>query len=526
MANPTGWKPSMEQDAKPGATAPGGPPGVGLGGATRGIAYEEQLLFEHGSRGRTGVSLPPATKDYDPAQELPPALLRSSVEGLPELSELEVVRHFTRLSTWNHGIDTGFYPLGSCTMKYNPKSSEAIARLPGFAGLHPLAPPELAQGALELMYGLERALSEIAGFDATTLTPAAGAQGELCGLMLIRAYHEAKGNPRKKVLIPDTAHGTNPASSALNGYAVVQLASGPDGRLHPDAVRAAMDEDVAAIMITNPNTLGVFETHIAEIAEIVHAKGGLVYGDGANMNALLGVARPGDMGFDVIQYNLHKTFATPHGGGGPGSGPVAVKASLAPFLPLPVVVKDGETYRLVTDAEERPRTIGRLREFWGNFGMFVRAWALIREYGPEGVRATGELAVLNANYLRARLAGTYNLPYETDSLHEVVFDDKHQKATGVTTMDVAKRLIDHGFHPPTIYFPLVVQGALMIEPTETESKETLDAFVAAMQAVAEEAKTDPDAVHAAPVRPVRARLDETRAARKPVLRWRPGMKVE
>jgi glycine dehydrogenase subunit 2 len=526
MANPTGWKPSMEQDAKPGAAAPGGPPGVGLGGATRGIAYEEQLLFEHGSRGRTGVSLPPATKDYDPAQELPPALLRSSVEGLPELSELEVVRHFTRLSTWNHGIDTGFYPLGSCTMKYNPKSSEAIARLPGFAGLHPLAPPELAQGALELMYGLERALSEIAGFDATTLTPAAGAQGELCGLMLIRAYHEAKGNPRKKVLIPDTAHGTNPASSALNGYAVVQLASGPDGRLHPDAVRAAMDEDVAAIMITNPNTLGVFETHIAEIAEIVHATGGLVYGDGANMNALLGVARPGDMGFDVIQYNLHKTFATPHGGGGPGSGPVAVKASLAPFLPLPVVVKDGETYRLVTDAEERPRTIGRLREFWGNFGMFVRAWALIREYGPEGVRATGELAVLNANYLRARLAGTYNLPYETDSLHEVVFDDKHQKATGVTTMDVAKRLIDHGFHPPTIYFPLVVQGALMIEPTETESKETLDAFVAAMQAVAEEAKTDPDAVHAAPVRPVRARLDETRAARKPVLRWRPGMKVE
>jgi glycine dehydrogenase subunit 2 len=526
MANPTDWKPSMERDAKPGAAAPGGPPGVGLGGATRGIAYEEQLLFEHGSRGRTGVSLPPATKDYDPAQELPAALLRSSVEGLPELSELEVVRHFTRLSTWNHGIDTGFYPLGSCTMKYNPKSSEAIARLPGFAGLHPLAPPELAQGALELMYGLERALSEIAGFDATTLTPAAGAQGELCGLMLIRAYHEAKGNPRKKVLIPDTAHGTNPASSALNGYAVVQLASGPDGRLHPDAVRAAMDEDVAAIMITNPNTLGVFETHIAEIAEIVHAKGGLVYGDGANMNALLGVARPGDMGFDVIQYNLHKTFATPHGGGGPGSGPVAVKASLAPFLPLPVVVKDGETYRLVTDAEERPRTIGRLREFWGNFGMFVRAWALIREYGPEGVRATGELAVLNANYLRARLAGTYNLPYETDSLHEVVFDDKHQKATGVTTMDVAKRLIDHGFHPPTIYFPLVVQGALMIEPTETESKETLDAFVAAMQAVAEEAKTDPDAVHAAPVRPVRARLDETRAARKPVLRWRPGMKVE
>jgi glycine dehydrogenase subunit 2 len=340
--------------------------------------------------------------------------------------------------------------------------------------------------------------------------------------MLIRAYHQAAGNPRKKVLIPDTAHGTNPASSALNGYAVVQLASGPDGRLHPETVRAAMDEDVAAIMITNPNTLGIFETHIAEIAEIVHARGGLVYGDGANMNALLGVARPGDMGFDVMQYNLHKTFATPHGGGGPGSGPVGVKAALAPHLPLPQVVKEGEQYRLVVDPAERPATIGRLREFWGNFGMFVRAWALIREWGPEGVRATGELAVLNANYLRARLRDAFHLPYETDSLHEVVLDDAQQKASGVTTMDIAKRLIDHGFHPPTIYFPLVVHGALMIEPTETESKETLDGFVAAMHAIAEEAARDPEALKAAPTRAVRARLDETRAARKPVLRWRPG----
>jgi glycine dehydrogenase subunit 2 len=523
MTNPTGWKPTMEQE--PGAAAPADG-AVGLGGAARGIVYEEPLVFEHGSRGRSGVSLPPAGADHDPAREIPAALLRGPVDGLPELSELEVVRHFTRLSVWNHGIDTGFYPLGSCTMKYNPKSSEALARLPGFANVHPLAPPELCQGALELMYQLERALSEIAGFDATTLTPAAGAQGELCGLMLIRAYHEAQGNPRKKVLIPDTAHGTNPASSALNGYAVVQLASGPDGRLHPEAVRAAMDEDVAAIMITNPNTLGIFESHIAEIAEIVHAKGGLVYGDGANMNALLGVARPGDMGFDVIQYNLHKTFATPHGGGGPGSGPVAVKAALAPFLPLPAVVKEDERYRLVLDPKERPRTIGRLREFWGNFGMFVRAWALIREYGPEGVRATGELAVLNANYVRSRLEGTFNLPYETDSLHEVVFDDKLQKADDVTTMDVAKRLIDHGYHPPTIYFPLVVQGALMIEPTETESKETLDGFVDAMKAIADEAKRDAAAVKAAPTKPFRARLDETRAARKPVLRWRPGMKVE
>jgi glycine dehydrogenase subunit 2 len=523
MANPTGWKPTMEQDAHAPADGLEAP---GLGGATRGLVHEEPLVFEHGSRGRSGVSLPAPELELDPGQDLPAALLRPALDGMPELSELEVVRHFTHLSAWNHGIDTGFYPLGSCTMKYNPKSSEALARLPGFADLHPLTPPELCQGALELMHSLERALSEIAGFDATTLAPAAGAQGELCGLMLIRAWHEARGNPRKKVLIPDTAHGTNPASSALNGYAVVQLASGPDGRLHPEAVRTAMDEDVAAIMITNPNTLGVFESHVAEIAEIVHAKGGLVYGDGANMNALLGVARPGDMGFDVMQYNLHKTFATPHGGGGPGSGPVAVKAPLAPHLPLPVVVKEGEAYRLVTDPRERPQTIGKLREFWGNFGMFVRAWALIREYGPEGVRATGELAVLNANYVRARLRGAYNLPYETDSLHEVVFDDRLQRTTGVTTMDIAKRLIDHGFHPPTIYFPLVVQGALMIEPTETESKETLDGFVAAMKAIAEEAKASPEAVKAAPTRPVRARLDETRAARKPVLRWRPGVKLE
>jgi glycine dehydrogenase subunit 2 len=301
----------------------------------------------------------------------------------------------------------------------------------------------------------------------------------------------------------------------------VQLASGEDGRLHPETVRAAMDESVACIMITNPNTLGIFESHIAEIAGIVHGKGGLVYGDGANMNALLGVARPGDMGFDLIQYNLHKTFATPHGGGGPGSGPVAMKAALAPYQPLPVVVKEGERYRLVADPAERPQTVGKLREFWGNFGMFVRAWALIREYGPEGVAMTGRLAVLNANYVRARLRDAFHLPYPTDSLHEVVFDDKLQKAHDVSTMDVAKRLIDHGFHPPTIYFPLVVQGALMIEPTETESKEAIDAFVEAMRAIAEEARTAPDALKASPSKPVRARLDETRAARKPVLRWRP-----
>jgi glycine dehydrogenase subunit 2 len=524
MTNPTGWKPSMEKGGAAVDEVPGGE--TGAGGAVRGLAYEERLLFERGSTGRIGASLPPPGGDFDPAQVVPRELLRAEIDGMPALGELEVVRHFTRLSSWNHGIDTGFYPLGSCTMKYNPKSSEALARLPGFAGAHPLLPPEMCQGALELMFQLERALSEIAGFAATTLSPAAGAQGELTGIMMIRAYHRSRGNARKKVLVPDTAHGTNPASCAQNGYDVVQLASGPDGRLHPETVRAAMDEDVAAIMLTNPNTLGIFESHIAEIAEIVHAKGGLVYGDGANLNALLGVARPGDMGFDVMQFNLHKTFATPHGGGGPGSGPVAVKEPLVPFLPLPVVARDGAGYRLVTDPAERPQTVGKLREFWGNFGMFVRALALIRELGPEGLRRTAELAVLNANYVRAKLRDTYHLPYETDSLHEVVFTDKALKPTGVTTMDVAKRLIDHGFHPPTVYFPLVVQGALMIEPTETESKETLDRFVAGMRAVVEQAQTDPEGVKAAPTKPVRARLDETRAARKPVLRWRPGMKVE
>ncbi|HET6922084.1 MAG TPA: aminomethyl-transferring glycine dehydrogenase subunit GcvPB [Anaeromyxobacteraceae bacterium] len=521
MANPTGWKPGMEA----GSAAAEGADAIGAGGATRGLVLEEPLVFEHGSKGRTGVSLPPAGGP-EPAAELPKGLLRGEVEGMPELSELEMVRHFTRLSQWNWGIDSGFYPLGSCTMKYNPKSSEALARLPGFAAAHPLLPASMCQGALELMWRLERALSEIAGFAATTLSPAAGAHGELTGLMMIRAYHVSRGSPRKKVLIPDTAHGTNPASASLNGYASVPLASGPDGRLHPEAVRAAMDEDVAAIMITNPNTLGIFESHIAEIARVVHDRGGLVYGDGANLNALLGVGRPGDMGFDVVQYNLHKTFATPHGGGGPGSGPVAVKEALVPFLPLPVVVKEGESFRLVVDAKERPRTIGKLREFWGNVGMFVRAWAYIRELGPEGLKRTAELAVLNANYVRARLKASYHLPYDTDSLHEVVFDDKAQKDAGVTTMDIAKRLIDHGFHPPTVYFPLVVHGALMIEPTETESRESIDQFVEGMRAIAEEARRDPSAVKAAPTRSVRARLDDVRAARKPVLRWTPGMKVE
>ncbi|HEY7725026.1 MAG TPA: aminomethyl-transferring glycine dehydrogenase subunit GcvPB [Anaeromyxobacteraceae bacterium] len=521
MANPTGWKPSVERQAGGGEGSD-----VGAGGATRGLAFEEPLLFEHPPSTRSGASLPEPSGRHDPARDIPPELLGGEVEGMPALSELDVVRHFTHLSAWNHGIDTGFYPLGSCTMKYNPKSSEALARLPGFAMAHPLLPAEMCQGALELMWRLERALSEISGFAATTLAPAAGAHGELTGVMMIRAFHVARGNARKKILVPDTAHGTNPATAARNGYQTVEVKSGPDGRLHPEAVRAAMDEDVAAIMITNPNTLGIFETHIAEIAAVLHEKGGLVYGDGANLNALVGVARPGDMGFDVMQFNLHKTFATPHGGGGPGSGPVAVKEPLVPFLPLPVVAKEGAAWRLVSEPRERPQSIGRVREFHGNMGMFVRAWAFIRELGPDGLRRCSELAVLNASYVREKLRDVFHLPYDTDSLHEVVFTDKLQAASDVTTMDVAKRLIDHGFHPPTVYFPLVVHGAIMIEPTESESKETLDRFVAGMRAIAEEARTDAEGLKASPRKPVRARLDEVRAARKPVLRWKPGMKVE
>ena len=492
--------------------------------ATGGILYNEPLLFEHKPGHCSGASLPKAeVPEVDPASELPKEYLRGPVEGMPCLYEPEVFRHFLRLSQQNYGVDTGFYPLGSCTMKYNPKSSEAAARLPGFAHVHPLLPDERVQGALELMYRLERMLCEVSGFAACTLQPAAGAHGELAGLMMVRAYHLAKGKPRHKVLVPDSAHGTNPASSALNGFTVQELKSGPKGILEPQVVAEAMTEDVAALMMTNPNTLGVFESNVAEIAKIVHAKGGLLYGDGANMNALLGRARPGDMGVDVMQFNLHKTFATPHGGGGPGSGPVGVARGLVPFLPVPVVVKDGGQFRLELD---HPQSIGRLRTFWGNFGIMVRAYAYMLELGPEGLKATSDLAVLNANYVRALLKDDYHLPYSTASLHEVVLDDEKQKDAGVTTMDIAKRLIDHGYHPPTIYFPLIVHGALMIEPTETESRESIEGFVTAMKAIAAEAKTSPEALKAAPTHAFRERLDEVKAARKPILRWKPGLKLE
>jgi glycine dehydrogenase subunit 2 len=487
--------------------------------ATRGFSYEEDLLFERSRPGRCGVDLPKNDVPEVDARALLGALAREAVDGLPELSEVEVVRHFTRLSTWNSAVDLGLYPLGSCTMKYNPKLNERAARLAGFACAHPLSPASETQGLLALFLELERCLAEISGMDRVTLQPAAGAQGELAGIMMIRAYHAQRGEKRTRVLVPDSAHGTNPASAALNGYQIVSVPSGSDGILHPKAVAEAMSEDVAGLMITNPNTLGIFETHLAEICDVVHAKGGLVYGDGANLNALVGVARPGDLGIDVMHFNLHKTFSTPHGGGGPGAGPVGVKASLAPYLPTPVVERAADgSYAWKHDL---PLSIGRLHGHHGNVGMLVRAYAYIRALGPDGLKRATELAVLNANYLLARIRGTFHVPYANPVLHECVVTDRNLAGTGVSTLDVAKRLIDHGYHPPTVYFPLIVNGALMIEPTESESKEGLDRFAAALLAIAAEAREDPETVRTAPHRTRRRRLDETRAARKPVLRWQP-----
>jgi glycine dehydrogenase subunit 2 len=480
------------------------------GTESRGLVLDEKLLFESSDPGRIGYSL--AELDVPPAVPAT-ALLREELTGFPELSEVDVVRHYTRLSTWNYGVDSGFYPLGSCTMKYNPKINEKAARLPGFAELHPHTPDHLSQGALQLMYELQDALGEVSGFPAITLQPAAGAQGEFAGMLMIRACHEANGERRTKVLIPDTAHGTNPASAALCGYQVVPIAS--DGQLSAAAVAEAMDSDVAGLMITNPNTLGLYEKEIREICQIVHDGGGLVYCDGANLNALMGISRPGDIGIDVMHFNLHKTFSTPHGGGGPGSGPVGVVEALQPFLPVPQVVRSEAGYRLDYD---RPQSIGRVKAFAGHFGILVRAYAYILAMGGDGLRRATELAVLNANYVRARLEGVYDLPYKQRSLHEVVFSENNL-ANDCHTLDVAKRLIDYGFHPPTIYFPLVVKGALMIEPTETESKQVLDEFCDALLAIAAEAQEHPELLKQAPVRARVKRLDEALAARKPKLRW-------
>lgn len=486
----------------------------------KGLVFREGLLYEKSAAGREGYAIPRAdVPQVDARTAIPEGFLRQTPAELPEVSENEVVRHFTRISQWNFSIDTGMYPLGSCTMKYNPKINEATARLPGFANLHPQTPGHLSQGTLQVMYELERDLAEITGMHSVTLQPAAGAHGELTALMMIRAYHQANGNPRKKVLVPETAHGTNAASCAMCDYEVVSIPNGPNGYLEADQVAALMDEDVAALMVTNPNTLGLFEKNIKEIADIVHAKGGMVYGDGANMNALLGIARPGDMGIDVMHLNLHKTFSTPHGGGGPGAGPVAVVEALTPYLPDGQVVKEGDTYRLDVN---RPQSIGKVRSFNGNFGMTIRAWTYIRSLGPDGLKAIAQKAVLNANYIRVKLQDIYHLPYPQLCMHEAVFTDKTLKPYGVNTMDLAKRLIDYGFHPPTVYFPLVVQGALMVEPTESETQETIDQFIDAMRNIAEEAKSDPDLLHNAPTVPLLRRLDETTAARKPVLRWYPS----
>lgn len=477
----------------------------------------EPLIYDLGAPGRTGVQMP--APDV-PLADLPGGLVRDNLP-LPELSELEALRHLTRLSQLNHSILTGFYPLGSCTMKYNPIVNEEAARLSGFIHAHPLQPAEMMQGSLAIMYHLQEWLKEIGGFAAVSLQPAAGAQGELAGVLMIKAYHASRGqSQRNKVLIPDSAHGTNPATSAMSGYRVVEIPSDARGNLDLEALKAECDDTLAAFMLTNPNTLGLFEEGVQEAIEAVHAAGGLVYGDGANMNALLGIARPGDLGIDVLHYNLHKTFTTPHGGGGPGSGPVGVAAHLADFLPGPIVgieEEGSEEMGPVYGWHQPPKSIGRLKAFHGQFGMHVRAFTYILMQGAEGLRSVAEHAVLNANYLRVKLQGAYKVPYDRVCMHEVVLEGRWADAPDVHALDIAKRLMDFGFHPPTNYFPLIVREALMIEPTETESKEVLDAFIEAMLKIAEEAHSTPEVLQQAPHTTKYGRMDEVKAARQLVL---------
>jgi glycine dehydrogenase subunit 2 len=481
----------------------------------------ERLIFERSSPGRRASSLADAgdLPEVDLERVLPAWARRTSPVRLPEVSERDLVRHYTRLAHRNYAVDLGFYPLGSCTMKYNPKVAEVAAALPGFARLHPAQPDEQVQGALEVLGRLEHALCELTGLAAVTFQPAAGAHGELTGLLIIRAYHEARNDPRRRVIIPDAAHGTNPASVRLAGFEVTTVASGPDGLVDLGSLEAALGDDVAALMITNPNTLGLFERNIARVTELVHRVGGQLYYDGANFNAILGKARPGDMGFDVVHLNLHKTFATPHGGGGPGAGPLVVAEHLADFRPAPVVVRDGDRWRWDAD---RPRSIGRVHGWNGNFGILVRAFAYLLANGGDGLRGVAERAVLNANYLLERLQAVYQLGYPTRPvMHEFVVSARRQKAQGARALDVAKGLIDRGFHPPTVYFPLIVEEALMVEPTETESVETLDAFADAMLELAAQAETDAHPLHQAPTSAPVGRLDEARAARSLVVRWHP-----
>jgi len=483
------------------------------------IVQNEGLIFERSSPGKCGYQLPvldvPAV---DPLEVLGSSNVRSEIEDFPEISEFEALRHFTRLSTWNYAIDLGLYPLGSCTMKYNPRVNELVARTEGLAWAHPYQPEELSQGAMEVVAALEKALAEITGMDAVTLQPAAGAHGEFTGILMIRALLESRGNPRKKILVPDSAHGTNPATAMMVGYAIQNIKSNERGVVDLDVLENAVTEDVAGLMITNPNTVGVFEENIRKICDILHTKGALVYMDGANMNALVGVARPGDFGIDVMHLNLHKTFSTPHGGGGPGSGAVAVAKVLTPFLPTPRLKRDGDLWKWDFD---RQQSIGRVRAFYGNHGVLIRALAYIMAHGGNGLRQATLDALLNANYIRTLLEPYYQIAYKSRSMHECVFSDDRQAKKGVRTGDIAKRLIDYGFHPYTVSFPLIVRGALMIEPTETESKRELDAFVEAMISIAKEVDENPELVLNAPHLTRTARVNEVSAARNPVVRWKP-----
>ena len=483
----------------------------------------DDYIYDLSSPGRTGVDLP---EPDVPPTPIPEEFLREDLP-LPELSLPQVTRHYLRLSQKNYAVDKGFYPLGSCTMKYNPKVNEWAVRLPGFANIHPLQHPHTVQGAMGLMYELQEMIGEIAGFDAVSLQPAAGAHGELTGVLIMRAAQLARGETqRHKVLVPDSAHGTNPASTSMAGFTAVEIPSDKDGNVHIEALKAALDDEVIGIMITNPNTLGLFESNIVEVCELVHEAGGLVYGDGANLNAIVGIVRPGDLGIDVMHFNLHKTFSTPHGGGGPGSGPVGVTAELAPFLPGPIVALNKAEDAYIWHYPEK--SIGRIKSFYGNFGVMVRAYAYIKMHGAEGLRRVSETAVLNANYLQARLLqmGDYPVPYgHRFCKHETVAQGKIAGAEDVRTLDIAKRLIDYDFHPPTIYFPLIVHEALMIEPTETEDKETIDAFLDALDKIADEARENPDLLHEAPHHAPVRRLDEVRAARHPILIRLPSAKA-
>jgi len=471
------------------------------------------LLPDISQPGRIGCTLP--SLDVSLAELPPKELLRQELE-LPEISEVELVRYFTALSKLNYGVDTGFYPLGSCTMKYNPKWHEDIAKLPGFASIHPYQPVGSVQGALQLMFELQEHLAEITGMDTTSLAPMAGAQGELASILMVKAYHQSRGDKmRVKILVPDSAHGTNPATAAMCGFEISTVSSDNDGNIDLKSLESMMNEEVAALTLTLPTTLGLFDPQIAEITKLVHQKGGLLFGDGANLNSMLGKVKFGDLGFDCVQLNLHKTFSTPHGGGGPGSGPVCVRSDLADFLPTPLVAKNREGYTFTTPA----KSIGSLGATYGNFGVMVKAYAYICSLGAEGLKEVSENAVINANYLKEKLKAFYHLPYNRTCMHEVIFSSKRQKAKGVHTVDIAKRLLDYGFHPPTVYFPLIVDEALMTEPTETESKETLDAYIDAMKEIAKEADENPEILHTAPHNTPVRRLDEVMAARKPDLRW-------